>query len=131
MRNTILTTVALLGLFLSASCAGIHARTEVQIPAMQLAYGEVIQKHVERGLAEPGVPATAAAEVAAFEAALESGDRAALFAQLTAWRETVRVLFSLGLDARVRAGELGPNGAAVLLETAVQFDANMTLLGAR
>ena len=122
-------TLAVCAALVLVACAGIKAREHVQMPAMSAAYQAVILPHVERGAVAGGIPVPLAA--AGLGDALKGDDRGAVAAFLGVWRNELRPLFAAGVAARVDAGELGPNGARVLMETAVRFDANMTLLGER
>ncbi len=110
--------IALLALL--AACAGTKAREHVLMPAMALAWSTVIAPHAERGGAS-------AADVAAVQVLLDSGDRDAAPAIAAAWlvleRDALR-----GINLRLAAGEIGPNGASILRETLRQFTARVAQL---
>lgn len=125
--------LAVLAVLFLAACAGIKARENAQMPVMLLAYTQVLAPSMARGVlslpAEQQVAATAG--IAAFGAALDSGDRQQVRELISMWHGGLRPLFEAGLSARVLAEELGPNGANVLRETLIRFDANLVLLLSR
>ena len=125
-------TLAALAVLLLTACAGIKAR-DVAMPVMSDAYTRVLVPNMARGVLLLPAESQAAATtgIAAFGSALDSGDRGKVRELLPMWSDGLRPLFEIGLSARVTAGELGPNGANVLRETLLRFDANLVLLLSR
>lgn len=127
--NTVVALATFLALAVSSACTGVQARENVLMPAMSRAYTTVIEKHVDRGIAEAELDATAAQSLqdlqAGLIAALDSGDRHEVDG--SAWA-TLRPFALAGIDARVQAGEIGPGVADSIRETVTQFDQRMVQL---
>lgn len=132
MRNRSNVAALLLGVLLLAACAGVKARETVLMPAMAQAWSTVLAKHVEAAAAagqpEGSNPATVREQAAAMQAALDSGDRYAVFS--VDWA-TLRVAALAGVQVRVSANEIGPGVGLSIVETVRQFDQRMTQLLAR
>ena len=131
--RSLLVSASLLMLLAAAGCTGTAARANVAVPALQLAFASTIAPVCESGLAaaHESEVVVFTARFAAFKAAIDSGDVALIVAQTENWRENIAKLFLFGVRARVAAGLLGRNGAKIMVETGRQFDATLTILGAR
>lgn len=102
-----------LGLLLAA-CAGVRARDEVLLPAMQLAW-PAVREDADRGAAAASLDP---APIVAFGAALEGGNRLVVAQQ--DW-EAVRRLAIAGIQDRVQRAEITEGVAESLREQVRQF----------
>lgn len=112
-----------------AACAGTAAREHTLLPAMRLAWPGV-QAAVARGITtgleaqSQTLTAAAAAELTTatreMKAALETGEAGQVAAASVMWPALEALAFT-GIDARVRAGEIGSGVAESLRERVRQF----------
>jgi hypothetical protein len=123
-------------LLLVAACSGIHAREQVLMPAMSMAYTTTIQPQVTRGIEnqrDSGLIDVMTAR-AMFDLsdnmakALDSGDRTSLIG--VDWA-TLRQLATSGIQHRLEREEVGAGVALSLLETLNQFSQRYAQLLAR
>lgn len=132
MRNRPNVAGLVLGILLIAACAGVKARETVLMPAMAQAWSTPLMKQVEAaavaGLPEGVDPAAVREKAAAMQIALDSGDRYAVNSGDWAMLRSAALA---GIQARVKAGEIGPGVGLSLVETVRQFDQRMTQLLAR
>lgn len=121
MRNLF----AVAALMAAVACAGTRARENVLMPVMAQAFDTVIRPNVEKATDVPVVALDRMGEI------LSERDVSLAVELLTLWTEQVRDAFIDGLNNRLSAGEIGPGVAASLLETAAEFDRNVTRLVTR
>lgn len=121
---------------LLASCVGTRARNDALLPAARMAWPQVrvdFDRGVADGLADgdlsPAQADVARTEADALGSALSSGDRVALISVL--YDSEIRPLASRGISAALGAGEIGPNGALLLMERLTNFSAAILVLQER
>lgn len=108
-----------LAMMLVASCAGIEVREHVLLPTARVVYQNV-RKDIDRGVRELVEPAaTEITEMAdKLGDLLKSGDRAGLLS--IDWPK-LEAAASLGVQSRIRDGELSEGAARFLYQRIVNF----------
>ncbi len=109
----LLSKLAVMVLLLLPACAGLHARQDVLLPAMQIAY-ESIRPDVLAGIdlqPQEQVKFLLVLETD-FYAALSAGDIDALL--VVRWQD-LEIVALEAIDSRLRAGKIGPAVAKLLV----------------
>ncbi len=113
---------AAIALLLLVGCFGVRVRDKVLVPALLATLPQIVADAGE-GIATlpPAGQATAAARLEVFRQAIESGERSNITTiAVPAW-PSVDAWIRAGIEARERAGILGPNTAASIGERATRY----------
>lgn len=127
----VLSLLAILSIATNNGCLGQQARDSVGVESLNLARDGLVDD-ARSGLVTlaESERAAAAIEIDAFEAAIATKDRTTLAGEALPRWPTVRQLATAGIEARLKAGTIGPNVAISLNERVTRFDALLTKVAA-
>lgn len=110
------------------ACAGVAARDNGLMPAVQLAWPGV-KEDLDIGIAAAGAPPQNVVEAEArLDTAIKAGDRPGV--KLDDWR-LIRGLVPMGVSDRLQKGVIGQAVAESLMERVIRFDAALVLLNSK
>ena len=121
-------------LAMASACTGTRLRNQA-MSVYVTTMSQVIVPHIERGIISRKLSSSEAslarATTLGLKSALGSGDRMSLLPFVPRWKSMLRPLYVAGLNARLKAGELGPVGVRRFIETADRFGIGLLLLTRR
>lgn len=120
-------TGVVLGLLLVYSgCVGTKARENVLMPAMSQAYKHTIRPNIE---AAPEAVRPSAEALDAYGVLLDSRNVDHADELRRVWVDLLLPAFQAGVQAKLDANKIGPNGALIIFDTGRQFELSLLKLG--